>query len=120
MSLIFFLSVSLNLFFFFFALCSAKVDTGSAHRDGTSTMMSPGVSSSLSKQLDGRENSAICLKGKQQQSIAFSLQLCFHTAVEAGCLALLNDTLVPPHPSPSPCQSLAPESCHCDDTGALG
>lgn len=84
--------------FFFFALCSAKVDTGSAHRDGTPTMMSPGVSSPLSKQLDGRENSAICLKGKQRRSIAFSLQLCFHTAVEAGCLALLNDTLVPPTP----------------------
>lgn len=57
-----------------------------------------GVSSSLSKQLDGRENSAICLKRKQRRSIAFSLQLCFHTAVEAGCLALLNDTLVPPTP----------------------
>lgn len=68
--------------------------------------MSPGVSSSLSKQLNGRENSAICLRGKQQRSIAFSLQLCFHTAVEAGCLALLNDTLVPPPPPPHhPCIS---------------
>lgn len=83
------------IFFFqsFFALCAVKVDTRSAHSDGTLTMMSPGVSSRLSKQLNGRENVAICLKGKLRRSIGFSLQLCFHTAAEEGRLALLNETL---------------------------
>lgn len=35
-------------------------------------------------------------KRKRLQSIGFSLQLCFHTAVEAGCGALMNDTLMFP------------------------
>lgn len=63
--------------------------------------MSPGVSSWLSKQMNGRENIAICLKWKLRRSIGFSLQLCFHTAAEAGRLALLNETLACPIPPTS-------------------
>ena len=59
-------------------------------------------------------------KRKRLRSIGFSLQLCFHTAVEAGCGALMNDTLMFLSPLSLLCQSSAPESCHCDDAGALG
>lgn len=64
-------------------------------------MKSPRLSSWLSKQLNGRENVAICLKGKLRRSIGFSLQLCFHTAAEEGRLALLNETLAFPIPPTS-------------------
>lgn len=39
-------------------------------------------------------------KRKRHRSIGFSLQLCFHTAAEAGCGALMNDTLTFPSPLP--------------------
>lgn len=88
----------------FFALSVAKVDTRSAYHDGALTMMSPGVSSLLStvafQTIDGQRKQYNLSKRKQLRSIGFSLQLCFHTAVEAGCRALMNDTLMSPSPLP--------------------
>lgn len=69
--------------------------------------MSPGVASWLSKQLNGRENIPICLKGKLRRSIGFSLQLCFHTAVEPRRLVLLNETLACPNHPPQPPTSVS-------------
>lgn len=39
-------------------------------------------------------------KRKRLRSIGFSLQLCFHSAAEAGCGAQMNDTLMFPSPLP--------------------
>lgn len=39
-------------------------------------------------------------KRKRLRSIGFSLQLCFHSAAEAGCRAQMNDTLMFPSPLP--------------------
>lgn len=45
-------------------------------------------------------------KRKRLRSIGFSLQLCFHTAAESGCGALMNDTLTFPSPLPLPPMSV--------------
>lgn len=88
------------------ALSVAKVDSRSAYHDGALTMMSPGVSSFLStdafQTIDRQRKQCNLSKRKQLGSIGFSLQLCFHTAVEAGCRALMNDTLMFPSLSPPP------------------
>lgn len=87
-------------------------------------MMSPGVSSFLStdafQTIDRQRKQCNLSKRKQLGSIGFSLHLCFHTAVEAGCRALMNDTLMFLSLPPPPCQSSTLESCHHDDAGAPG
>lgn len=82
----------------------AKVDTRAAYHDGTLMMMSLGVSSLLStvafQTIERQRKQCNLSKGKKLRSIGFSLQLCFHIAVEAGCRALMNDTLMFPSPLP--------------------
>lgn len=93
-----------NLFFSTSEGSVGKVDTGAAYHDGTLMMMSLGASSLLStvafRTTEWQRKQCNLSKGKQLQSIGFSLQLCFHTAVEAGCRALMNDTLMFPSPLP--------------------
>lgn len=97
------------------ALSVAKVDSRSAYHDGALTMMSPGVSSFLStdafQTIDRQRKQCNLSKRKQLGSIGFSLQLCFHTAVEAGCRALMNDTLMSPPVSVLHSWVLSPQWC---------
>lgn len=90
------------------ALPVANVDTRSACYDGALTMMSPGVSSLLFifafQTIERQRKQRNLSKRKRLRSIGFSLQLCFHTAAEAGRGALMNDTLT--FPSPLPCVSV--------------
>lgn len=68
-------------------------------------MMSHGLSSLLFtfafRAIERERKQCNLSKRKRLRSIGFSLQLCFHTAVEAGCGAQMNDTLMFPSPSPS-------------------
>lgn len=82
----------------------AKVDPRSAGYDGPLTIVSPGVSSLLFQTIERQRKQCNLSKRKRLRSIEFSLQLCFHTAAEAGCGALMNDTLMFPSPLP-PCVS---------------
>lgn len=88
----------------FSLLSVAKVDSRSACHDGALTMMSPGVSSLLFtfafQTIERQRKQCNLSKRKRLRSIGFSLQLCFHTAAEAGCGALMNDTLTSPFPLP--------------------
>lgn len=86
-------------------LQKALSDSWSACHDGSLTMLSPGVSSLLFtfafQTIERQRKQCNLSKRKRLRSIGFSLQLCFHTAVEAGCRALMNDTLTFPSPLPS-------------------
>lgn len=66
--------------------------------------MSPGVSSLLftfaCQTIERQRKQCNLSERKRLGSIGFSLQLCFHTAVEAGCGALMNDTLTFPSSLP--------------------
>lgn len=93
---------SLGVCWFCRGLSVAKTDTGPACHDGSLTMMSPGVSSLLFtfafQTIERQRKQCNLSKRKRLRSIGFSLQLCFHTAAEAGCGALMNDTLTFPSP----------------------
>lgn len=79
-------------------LSIASADTKSVCHDGALTMMSQGLSSLL---FTFRRKQCNLSERKRLQSIEFSLQLCFHTAMEEGCGALMNETLTSTSPLPS-------------------